>query len=563
MGIERLVLGPTSKKMMNIPIDQIPPGMPQVAVDEQGRPFILLRDQGNIQRTTGVDAIMETIDACTQLCDSLKSSLGPKGADKIIISQDGQVVVTNDGATILKKMEISHSVVQLLVELSKSQDEEVGDGTTGVVLIAGAMLTQAKELIQKGLHPLTIIDGYEKAMLIALANIDAVSTEIDIDANNNEQLMKIARTTLNSKLIKPCVELFSRMCTDSVLCVADRERLDVNFELIKVKGKTGGKVEDSCLINGVVVDKELSHCQMAKCYENVSIAILTCPFEPPKPKTKHKLDIATVDAYNQLLEEEKKFFVDQVAKLKEIGCDFVLCQWGFDYEANHLLYKANLPSIRWAGAQEIEAVAIATGARIVPRFEDLNASKLGRARKIEEKTLGTEGDRITVVECDKGIKTSTILIRGGNSVAIAEAERAVHDALCSIRNLVKNNRVVPGGGAIEMSCSLAVEEAADQVLGVEQYAVRAYAEALTCIVQQLADNSGYSRVVLRGEVAAKQHKDNNHNIGVNCMKGEAADMMELGVFESIVSKKGQIQLATQMVKMMLRIDDIIDTSQAQ
>jgi len=545
--------------MMQVPIDQIPAGMPQVAVDEAGRPFILLRDQGATSRVTGIDAILENVDACTALCSSLSSSFGPKGADKIIVSPDGDVTITNDGATILQKMEVSHKAVQLLVELSKSQDEEIGDGTTGVVILAGALLSSAKELIQKGLHPLVVIDGFEKGMKIALREIEKNASEIDIDKNENENLVHIAKTTLGSKLIRSNLDLFSRICVDAVLSVADRDRCDVNFELIRVHGKSGGRVEDSRLIRGVVVDKELSHCQMDKVWHNAKIAVLTCPFEPPKPKTKHKLMINDVESYNNLLAVEKQFFKEQVDKLKEVGATFVLCQWGFDYEANHLLYLNNIPSIRWVGAQAIEGVAVATGARIVPRFEDLTGDKLGFANKIEEVVVGTEGERMTIISCEKDIGTSTILVRGGNSVAIAEAERAIHDALCSIRNMVKCQDVVAGGGAIEMACSLAVENEADTIEGVEQYGVRAYAEALTSIAGQLADNSGLSRVTIPAEVASRQHAEKNPNIGVDCLEGEVADMMKKGIFESKLAKLGQIQLATQVVKMLLRIDDIIES----
>eukprot|EP00915_Cephaloidophora_sp_WS-2016_P002693 GHVH01003643.1.p1 GENE.GHVH01003643.1~~GHVH01003643.1.p1 ORF type:complete len:561 (+),score=111.33 GHVH01003643.1:45-1685(+) len=545
---------------MNVPLEQIPAGMPQVAVDESGRPFILLRDQGDVKRTTGLDAVMETIDSCLALVRSLKSSFGPKGADKIIVSPDGKVTVTNDGATILQKMEVTHESVKLLVELSKSQDEEIGDGTTGVVIFAGALLASAKELLQKGLHPLIVVDGYDKAMSIALKHIEEVAVAKDIDANDNEELIMLAKTTLGSKLIHPRKNEFARICVDAILSVADRERRDVNFELVRVHGKTGGKLEDSRLINGVIVDKDLSHCQMDKVWKNVKVAVLTCPFEPPKPKTKHKLDIDNVADYNLLVEQEQLFFREQIAKLKEVGAEFIVCQWGFDYEANHLLYMNNLPSIRWVGGQEIEAIAVATGAKIVPRFEDLTADKLGFAELIEELTVGTEGEKMTMIECEKGVKTSTILVRGGNSVAIKEAERAIHDALCSIRNLVKCNKVVAGGGAIETSCSLAVDGEANNIVGVEQYAVRAYSEALSSIAAQLADNSGLNRVTVPSEVASRQYLEKNPHIGVDCLGGGVADMMQLGVFESILSKKGQIQLATQVVKMLLRIDDIIDTS---
>ena len=289
-------------------------------------------------------------------------------------------------------------------------------------------------------------------------------------------------------------------CVNAVLAVADLERKDVNLDLIKVDGKVGGRLEDTALVRGIVVDKDFSHPQMPKRVDDARIAILTCPFEPPKPKTKHKVDIDSVDKYERLREAEQAYFRDMVARLKECGATVALCQWGFDDEANHLLLANDLPAVRWVGGLEIELIALATGARIVPRFSELAPEKLGHAQTVRELSFGTTKDRMLVIEGCPNSKAVTIFVRGGNRMILDETKRSLHDALCVARNLVRNNKVVYGGGAAEIACSLAVERAGDEVVGVEQYAFRAFAEALEAVPLALAENSGLPSIESLTEV---------------------------------------------------------------
>ena len=261
----------------------------QIAVDEFGNPFIIMRDQASKTRLKGLDALKANIHAARSVAETMRTSLGPKGMDKIIVGPDGDVTVTNDGATILEKMQVEHQTAKLLVELSRSQDDEIGDGTTGIVIMAGSLLEQAHRLLEKGLHPLRIADGFERAAEIAVAEVTRISRPIDIQADNHAALIKAAMTALGSKVVSSRQRELAQIAVDAVLAVADLDRRDVNFDLIKVEGKVGGKLEDSVLIHGIVIDKDFSHPQMPKRVEDAKIAILTCPFEPPKPKTKHKL----------------------------------------------------------------------------------------------------------------------------------------------------------------------------------------------------------------------------------------------------------------------------------
>merc|ERR1712137_1177552 len=273
---------------------------------------------------------------------------------------------------------------------------------------------------------------------------------------------------------------------ESILAVADLDRKDVNFDLIKVEGKVGGKLEDTMVIEGVIVDKDFSHPQMPKLVKDAKMCILTCPFEPPKPKTKHKLDIRSAEEYKKLHDFEQQYFRDQIKALKECGANLVICQWGFDDEANHLLYQQKLPAVRWVGGVELELIAIATGGRIVPRFEELSADKLGKAGIVRELTFGTTNEEMLVVEECLSSKAVTVLVRGGNQMVVDEAKRCLHDAICCVRNLVRDPRLVPGGGASEMAASLAVAVAADSEKTIEQYSMRAFSVALDAIPMALA-----------------------------------------------------------------------------
>jgi T-complex protein 1 subunit epsilon len=338
-------------------------------------------------------------------------------------------------------------------------------------------------------------------------------------------------------------------------------RRDVNMDLIKLETKVGGRLEDTTLVKGIVLAKEMSHPQMAKEVKDARICVLTCPFEPPKPKTKHGAIVSSAESYKKLQAMEQSYFQDMVKRVKDSGANIVLCQWGFDDEANHLLETNNLPAVRWVGGVEIELVAIATGAQIIPRFEEITAAKLGKAGVVREVSLGTTKDRMIVIEECANSKAMTVLIRGSNKMIVEEAKRSIHDALCAVRNMVRNSSIVYGGGSSEISCALAVDQAADKVSSVEQYAMHAFASALDTIPIALAENSGLGPIESVAEIKARQISENNPRLGIDCMQQGTNDMREQGVYDSLIAKTQQFLLATQVVKMILKIDDVIRTAE--
>lgn len=548
-----------------------------VAQDEMGNPFIIVRDQGKKQRSHGIEATKSHIIAARSVASIIKTSLGPRGLDKILVSPDGEITITNDGATILSQMQIDNQIAKLLVELSKSQDDEVGDGTTGVVVLASALLDQALELIDKGIHPIKVANGFDEACKVAIAHLDEIADEVKIpktyvknqqsssgngsasvgDVEDGDDLFKASKTSLGSKIVSKFHNQFAQMAVDAVLSVADLERKDVDFELIKVEGKVGGSLNDSKLIHGVIIDKEFSHPQMPKQVEDAKIAILTCPFEPPKPKTKHKLEIDNVDEFKVLQKYEQDKFKEMIDFLKKAGANLVLCQWGFDDEANHLLLQNEVPAVRWVGGPEIELIAIATNGRIVPRFEDLSEAKLGHAGLVKEIEFGTTKDKMLVIEKCSNVKAATVFVRGSNKMIVDESIRAIHDSICVVRNLIKDNRVIYGGGAAELSMSIAVQDESDKRKGIDQYAFKAFADALDSVPMTLAENSGLNSIETLTELKARHVKEKNSHLGVDCLGKGSNDMKELFVIDPLISKKQQVLLATQLSRMILKINDVI------
>jgi T-complex protein 1 subunit epsilon len=530
----------------------------QVAFDDNGQPFIILRDQGKQERLKGPDAHRANILAACTVGKIMCSSLGPVGMDKMLVSPDADATVTNDGATILQKMQVTNQIGKLLVELSASQDDEIGDGTTGVVVLASAMLEQAEQLLMKGIHPMKVAVGYEHACLVALDHLEKISDKLHWTPDDTQILFQTAKTTLSSKIVNRFHDKMAKIAVDAVLAVADLERKDVNFDLIKMQGKIGGRLEDTVMVQGIVLDKPISHPQMDKVIENAKIALLTSPFEPPKTKNKAKLNISTTKQYQELYEMEQKYFRDQVAFCKNSGANFIICQWGFDDEANHLLLQNKLPSVRWCGGAELELIAIATGARITPRFEELDAKRLGTAKKVEEIEFGTSNDRMIVISGCPSSGAVTVFVRGGNHMIVDEAKRSLHDAMCVVRNLIKDNRIVYGGGAPEISCSIRVAQEAKTITGEDQYIFRAFADALEDIPIALGENAGVNAIANLAELKSAHINDNNPYLGVDCNQVGINDMKVQGVYEAYSGKRQQFLLATQLVKMILKINDVIE-----
>ncbi|KAI5185730.1 T-complex protein 1 subunit epsilon [Nematocida homosporus] len=485
--------------------------------DEYGQPYVLIREQENRKKTEEKNVLSENVKSFCEIVDTLSTSVGPFGADKAIVSSDGEVIVTNDGSTILKEMDIECTPMgRLITQLSAAQDDEIGDGTTSVVIVAASLLKEAEALAERGMHPLKIIRGYEEALDIALRTIEENSRRLSRD-ELAEAMVEVAQSTLSSKVVSRDIDNYIRIAIEAVGAVEDSRGL-ANLELIKVEGET--KTGPSELIRGIYIPKEFSHIQMPKKIVDAKIALLACPFEPPKIKIKHDLNVESVEEFQKLSAYEKKVFTDMVASIKQAGANVVLCQWGFDDEANSLLQQAGISAIRWVGAQELEMVAIHCGASIISRFEDLNAEALGTGSATEV------GGSIRIENAQKG-KAVTILVRGGTSAIIEETKRSIRDVLCAIRNVKKDPKIVEGAGKIDLLCAAAVEKEVPGSIG------KAYSKALKALPMALARNMGEDPIEALS-------------------RGIADD-----VWEGAYAKKHQYILAVQTAKSILRIDDVI------
>ncbi|KAB0387927.1 hypothetical protein FD755_002883 [Muntiacus reevesi] len=422
--------------------------------DNYGGPFLIIKDQDCKSHLMVLEALKSHIMAAKAVANTVKTSLGPNGLDKMMVNKRGDMTVTNDSATLLSMMDVDHQITKLMAELSKSQDDEIGDGTTGVVVL----LEMAEQLLDLHIHPIRITDGQEQAACIIIEHLGKNSDSVFIDMKNTEPLIQIAKTTLDSKITVHCPH-----------CGRHAAR-DIDFQLIKVEGKVGGWLKDTKLFKVLIVDKDFSHPQMPKQVEDAKVAILTCSFEPPNPKMKHELDVTSVEDFKALQKCEMEKFEEMIQHIKETAANLVICQWGFDDEANHLLLQNNL-------------------------FSEITAEKLGFA-----------GLMLVIEQC-KNSRAITVFIRGGNKMIIEEVKRSRHDALRVIGNLIPDNRMVYCRGATEITCALMVSQEADQCLALEQCAMHAFAEGLVVIPMESAENSGMNPIQTMTEVRARHVKE--------------------------------------------------------
>lgn len=513
-----------------------------------------VKEKGDI----GVFSIIKkNISEVLSLSLVLKTSFGPMGMDKVIKESPENIIITNDGATILSKAKMKGEIRKMLAELSLSQDHEIGDGTTGAVILTGGLLEQAEKLIDNGIHPTRIAEGFNYATDICVEFLDQQAQNLFGDLSDYSFLLSTSMTTMNSKVINRSKKKLAEICTKAVLMVSDLDRRDVNLDLIKIEGKVGANLENSMLINGSLLNKEWAHTQMPKKIEDARLCILTCPLEPPKPKSKHEIEIKNVRAFRELEKTEFEFFHNIISQIKKSGANVLICQWGFDDEGNHLLLRNKISAIRWVSGLDLELLAISSGAQIVPRYNELTSSTLGFVGRIKEICIGTDYDRYLIFEDCPVSKSMTIFIRGGSELIIQEAKRAMFDALTVVRNLIRDSRIVTGGGSIEMACSIKISDEAENSVGLKHYVLNAYAEALKTIPYVLSENSGYDPIKSVNSLEKEQRENMNFNLGINCEKGTIDNMIKLRIFETLLSKQQQLQIATQMANAILKIDDII------
>jgi len=521
-----------------------------------GIPVLVLKE--GTQRTTGRDALRANILAARVLAESLKTSLGPRGLDKMLVDSFGDVTITNDGATIVKEMEVQHPAAKLLVEVAKAQDAEVGDGTTTAVVLAGLLLEKAESLLDQEIHPTIIIEGFKEALAKSLEYLDEIG--VKVEPTDKETLRKLASTALASKYVGAGTvrEKLVDLIIDAALTVAE-PRPDGTYNLdlnnVKIEKKKGESLLDSQLIRGIVLDKEVVHPTMPKRVEGAKIALLDMPLEVEKPEITAKINITSPEQIKAFLEEETKILRDMVEKIANVGANVVICQKGIDDVAQYFLAKKGILAVRRVKRSDMEKLERATGGRIISSIRDLTPEDLGQAELVEERKVGT--DKMVFVEGCKNPKAVTILLRGANDMELDEAERSIHDALSVIRNVMREPKIVGGGGAPEVELALWLREYARSRGGKEALAINAYADALEEIALILAESAGLDPLDARGELR-KLHEKGNVNAGVDVLNAKIVDdMVKINVIDPVLVKKQVLKSATEAATAILKIDDII------
>ncbi|BCU68518.1 thermosome subunit [Sulfolobales archaeon HS-7] len=528
-----------------------------------GIPVLLLKE--GTSRNTGRDAIKNNIVAASTLAEMLRTSLGPKGLDKMLIDSFGDVTITNDGATIVKEMEIQHPAAKLLVETAKATDAEVGDGTTTSVVLAGLLLQKAESLLDQNIHPTIIIEGYKKAQAKSLELLRQIATKVDISDLNSPttrvELKKVLYTTMASKFMAGEGVSFDKLMdimVDAVVTVADpmpTGGFNVSLDNVKIDKKKGGTIEDSMLIHGLVLDKEVVHPGMPRRVEKAKIAVLDAALEVEKPEISAKISITSPEQIKAFLDEEANYLKKMVDKLASIGANVVVCQKGIDDVAQHFLAKKGILAVRRVKRSDIEKLERALGAKIISSIENATAEDLGYAELVEERKVGN--DKMVFIEGAKNPKAVNILIRGSNDMALDEAERSINDGLHSLRNILRDPYTLPGGGATEVELATRLREYAKSVGGKEQLAIEAYADALEEIANVLIETAGLDSISTLMELRSK-HASGHVNAGVDVINGKIMDdMYKINVVDAIRVKEQVIKGATEAATAIMKIDDII------
>ena len=517
-----------------------------------GVPVLILKEGSN--RSRGKEAQRTNIMAAKIVAESVKSSLGPKGMDKMLVDSFGDVTITSDGRTILDEMDIQHPAAKMMVEVAKTQDNEAGDGTTTAVIISGELLNKAEELIEKNVHPTVIIDGYRKAQEKALEILEKIA--ITVDLNSQDYAKKAAMTSMASKLVAEHREYLAEIAVKAILAVTekvgDKYRADVDD--VKVEKKTGESVQETKLIQGIILDKDVSHSGMPKRVEKAKIALLDCPLEIEKTEFDAKINIESPEQMEAFLKQEEDMLREMVEKIAKVGANVVLCEKGVDDMVQHFLARKSMLTVRRIKKSDMEKLAKATGGKIVTNLEAITTADLGYANLVEERKVGD--DKMTFIEGCKHPRAVTILIRGGTERIIAEAERSIHDALCVVRDIVEEPKIVAGGGSPELEMSRQLKKYAETLPGREQLAVRGFAEALEAIPTTLTENAGLDPIDVLSDLRAR-HEKGEIWAGIEVVSGKIQDMSKAGVYEPLAVKKQIIKSATEAASMLLKIDDVI------
>jgi archaeal chaperonin len=523
---------------------------------QQALPIFLLKE--GTTETKGNQAQRNNITAAKTIAEIVRTSLGPRGMDKMLVSSLGDVTITNDGATILKEMDVQHPAAKMMVEISKATDNEVGDGTTSTVLLAGSLLSKAEDLIEKGVHPTVIVDGYRMASDRAIEILKEASTKVD--PSDRQILGKIARTSMASKLVSVNADPLSKIVIDAVLAVAEKAgdtNLKVDTDNIKVEKKAGGSIEDTKLIKGIVLDKEVVHTAMPKRVENAKIALLNAALEIEKTEMSAEVHISDPQQMKMFLEEENRMLKSMVDRISAAGANVLVCQKGIDDLAQHYLAKEGILAVRRAKESDMNNLAKATGGRVLSNIDELSAADLGFAALVEERKVET--DKWVFVEGCRNPKAVSILVRGGSQRVVDEAERSVHDAIMVIKDVVEYPYITVGAGAPEVYISQKIREWSNSLSGRTQLAVERFADSVEEIAIVLAENAGMDPLDTQAQLRAKSALA-KPKYGVDVINGRVADMAAKDVYEPLKVKEQVINAATEASSMILRIDDVIAAS---
>jgi thermosome len=518
-----------------------------------GQPVIVLRE--GTESTKGKTAHNNNIMAAKAVADAVRSTLGPKGMDKMLVDSMGDIVITNDGATILKELDIEHPAAKMIVEVAKTQDNECGDGTTSAVVIAGELLKKSEALIEENVHPTVISNGFRLAAHEAVKILKEMG--IEVSPTDKKSLKLVAMTAMTGKGVGGELDMLADIAVEAVSAIAEKQdgKYKADIDNIQVEKKQGGAISDTKLIKGLILDKERVHPRMPKVVKNAKIALVDSALEIKKTEVEAKIQIRDPNQIQKFLDEEEKTLRVMVEKVKKSGANVLICEKGIDDLVQHYLAKEGLYAVRRVKRSDMEKLAKATGGKVVTNLDDLKASELGYAEQVEEVKIADS--QMTFVTGCKNPKAVSILVRGGTEHVIDEVERSLHDALKVVAVATEDGTIVPGGGASEIELSLRLKEYGQSVGGREQLAIDAFASALEVIPWTLAENAGMDAIDVVIELKNAHSKKTGKNFGVNVLQNKVSDMVAAKVLEPLRVKTQAIQSATEVASMILRIDDVI------
>ncbi len=520
-------------------------------------PVVLLKEGGT--ETRGRDAQKNNIAASKIIAEIVQTSLGPRGMDKMLVDSLGDVTITNDGATILKEIDVQHPAAKMLVEISKTTDNEVGDGTTSVVILAGSLLENAESLLDQDVHPTIIVDGYRKAAKKAKQYLNDIAEEIS--PNDKSILYKIAKTSMQTKLVRKDSDHLADTVVKAILYVAEKEgdSYIVDIDDVKVEKKAGGSIKDSNIVKGIVLDKEIIHGGMPKKITDAKIALINTALEISKTETDAKINISNPQQMKSFLDEENRMLKTMVDKVIGSGANVILCQKGIDDMAQHYLAKAGIMAVRRIKESDLTKLSKATGARIVTNLDDLLEKDLGSAEIAEERKI--EEDKWVFIEGCRHPKSVTLLLRGGSQRVVDEVERSIHDALMVVKDVIENPLIVAGGGAPETYAATKLRNWAKTLEGREQLAAEKFADALETIPLTLSENAGMDPIDTLTTLRSRQVKGEKWT-GIDVMKAKIANMKSSEIIEPLAVKLQIVSAASEVACMILRIDDVIATTKS-